>query len=525
MGRENLRRRTPIRPATLVAIAVAAAVVAAASPASDAKQSRVGKQVELAPPAARSSAAGTPVLTVGQTPTGQTVPSGFLGLSLEYRAIEGYAGTNPLAINPVLVQLIRNLTPGQAPVLRIGGGSTDHTWWPVAGFRQPPGVDYVLSKTWLAVMAALARAVNARLILGVNLEADNAKLASAEAHAMLAGIGSRYVKAWELGNEPELYGSWGWYVKHGRSVPGRPHGYNFAAFTRDFSHISASLPRLPLAGPTVGGQKWIKGDLDPFIKAEPRLGVVTLHRYPLLSCFNTPASPQFPTIGHLLAPVASTGLADTLTSYATDAHAHHLALRVDEINTVSCGLTFGVGDSFASGLWALDTMFELARVGVDGVNIHTFPGSFSAPFTFAQTSGRWSALVEPEYYGLLMFAKAAPPGARLLPVSGTAGQALRTWATLGRDGRIRVVLINESARSSTQVAIKAPAATGPGTLDRLRAPSLKASSGVTLSGQSFGASTSTGLLTGPSTAGSVAQVGGDYVVQVPAASAALLTIP
>jgi hypothetical protein len=519
MGRENLRRRTPIRPATLVAIAVAAAVATATSPASDAKQSRVAR-----PAAARFAAVTTPELTIGKAPTGQAIPSGFLGLSLEYKAIEGYAGTNPQAINPVLVQLIRNLSPNQAPVLRIGGGSTDHTWWPVAGFRQPPGVNYVLTKTWLAVTAVLARALDARLTLGINLEENSNRLASAEAKAMLAGIGSRYVRAWEPGNEPELYASWGWYVRHGRSVPGRPRGYNFAAFTREFSHLAAALPRVPMAGPTVGGAKWIKGDLDRFISSEPRLGVVTVHRYPLISCFQTPASPKFPTIGHLLSSASSTDLADTLTSSVATAHAHHLALRVDEINTVSCGATFGVGNAFASGLWALDMMFELARVGVDGVNIHTFPGSFSAPFTFTHTGTTWSAAVEPEYYGMLMFAQAAPPGSQLLPVSGTAGQSLVSWATHGRDGHVRVVLINKSSRGSTQVAIKVPGAVGAASIESLQAPSLKASSGVTLAGQSFGASTNTGLLTGPSTAVSVPQTGSDYVVRVPAASAALLTI-
>jgi len=41
---------------------------------------------------------------------------------------------------------------GQAPVLRIGGDSTDTTWWPTPGLRPPPGVTYSLSPRWLAVV-------------------------------------------------------------------------------------------------------------------------------------------------------------------------------------------------------------------------------------------------------------------------------------------------------------------------------------------------------------------------------------
>src|SRR6185437_16316182 len=74
----------------------------------------------------------TLALSVGK-PTGRTIPSGFLGLSFEYPALAAYAGTDPGAVNPVLVQLIRNLSPGQAPILRIGGDTTDWTWWPVHG--------------------------------------------------------------------------------------------------------------------------------------------------------------------------------------------------------------------------------------------------------------------------------------------------------------------------------------------------------------------------------------------------------
>jgi hypothetical protein len=173
----------------------------------------------------------------------------------------------------------------------------------------------------------------------------------------------------------------------------------------------------------------------------------------------------------------------------------------------------------------LDSLFEMARVGVDGVNIHSYPGATYELFTFQRAHGRWRAAVEPEYYGMLMFAQAAPPGARLLGVSWRqrAGERLHVWATRAPDGRIRVVLINDRGRSQT-VAVRAPATAGAATLERLTAPSLGATAGVTLAGQGFGSETPTGQLAGRPAVGSITPVAGSYSFRLPGASAALLTI-
>ena len=51
-------------------------------------------------------------LAVTETTLSRPIPPGFLGLSLEYNSIEQYAGTDPGAIDPVFVQLVRNPEPG-----------------------------------------------------------------------------------------------------------------------------------------------------------------------------------------------------------------------------------------------------------------------------------------------------------------------------------------------------------------------------------------------------------------------------
>jgi hypothetical protein len=67
----------------------------------------------------------TATVTVRAASSGRRVPFGFLGLSLEYSAVEAYAGRDPRALNRVFVQLVRNLVPGQAPVIRIGGAAAE----------------------------------------------------------------------------------------------------------------------------------------------------------------------------------------------------------------------------------------------------------------------------------------------------------------------------------------------------------------------------------------------------------------
>ena len=462
-------------------------------------------------------------VTIGGGGSGQPIPGGFLGLSLEYPAVPGYAATVPGLVNPLFEQLIRNLAPGQSPVLRIGGDSTDRTWWPVGQVARPPGVTYSLSPRWLAITRALAEAVRARLILGINLEAADPVVAVGEARALLAGIGRRWVKALEVGNEPNWYSTFPWYRKPaGRPVPGRPKDYNLRAFTRQFSTWSGVLPRIPLAGPTVGSFAWLT-HLGRLLAAEPTLRVVTVHRYPLNRCFTSPGSASYPTVANVLNRSASRGLAHGIARYVAIAHEHSAAFRVDEMNSVACGGKSGVSNTFASALWALDALFAMARTGVDGVNIHTFPGARYGLLSLRQAQGRRSASVRPEYYGLLMFARAAPPGSKLLVAVATGNPAVRAWATAAPDGRTRLVLINDDIFHRHTVLVRTPAPAGTATLERLSAPSAFATSGVTLAGQSFGAETQTGTLRGPRRASSLDLLAGAYEVMLPAASAAMLT--
>jgi len=461
---------------------------------------------------------------VSSTPTGQPMPSGFVGVSVEYRALHQYTGRDPLAIDPVLLGLIQGLAPGQSPVIRIGGDSTDGSWWPIRGMIPQGGIYYPITQGWLRTTQALAADLNAKLILGINLAAGRPAIAAAEGRALVAGIGSQYIDALEIGNEPDLYGAFAWYHdRRGRSYRSRPSGYALAGYTRQFTQWAAVLPQVPLAGPATSGPAWM-GGLASFVAAEPRLGLVTYHRYPLRACSTDPTAPDFPSIANLLADSSSSGLAQPVAAYAQIAHAHGLPFRIAEMNSASCEGAAGVSDTFASALWALDTLFNFAAAGVDGVNFHMLPGAHYELFTVSQTAaGTWQAFVHPEYYGLLMFAQAFPPGARLLPVGAPTGP-VKVWATLGTDGTTRVVVINQDPTSDHTVEIQLPETTASGTVETLQAPSVPSTSGVTLGGQTFGPQTTTGTLPGPAVTTTVTPALGMYSLDVPAGSAELLTV-
>ncbi|HET9105485.1 MAG TPA: glycosyl hydrolase family 79 C-terminal domain-containing protein [Solirubrobacteraceae bacterium] len=506
-------------------IAVAGAGTPGSGPASQTATTTVPAGSGPAPGAGRPR-----TIRIGASTTGAPVRPGFLGFSFEFQAVRSYTGSNPAAINPVLVQLIRNLTPGQAPVIRIGGDSTDVSWVPTPGVPAPSYVSYRLSPSWLATTAALARLLGARMTMGINLAAHEPALAGAEARAFLRSFGSGTLAALEIGNEPNVYAKI--QILHtllGAPLYARPRDYGYPAFRREYLAEAAALPPIPAwgpalaVGPTPLPGSWIN-TIPDFLRRNPGVTTMTVHRYPLRNCFVAPDSPQYPSVPHLLAPYATVGLAAGLRPWIARAHAQHRALRVDELNSVACRGKAGVSDVFASALWVTDALFSLVHARVDGVDLHTLPHSAYELFAFSRDAATWQASVKPVYYGLELFAQAAPAGARLLPVAGgTRMPGLSVWATRAPNGTVRTVLINKSTRSDRTVNLRPPAGlAATATIERLRGPSVHARGHITLGGATYGPDTSSGRL---ATVHVTAVRGGSagYTVVVPHASAALVT--
>ena len=509
---------------------VAAVLLSSTQPGPVPTGSRVARASTVAPDPPHPGDPSVSV-SVSDRAVGAPIPSGFLGFSFEFQGVRAYTGSDPAHINPVLVQLIRNLTPGQAPVLRIGGNSTDVSYVTGPGVRPLPYVGYELTPSWMATTGALARQLRARMIMGLNLAANNPALDAAELHDYVNALGEPAIDAVEIGNEPNVYNKITVYrTPAGAPLHARPSSFGYPAFRTQFEAIARQTEPQALAGPALaagpspGRGSWVNTVSD-LLRRERRLSTMTVHRYPLRNCYVPPSSPQYPTISHLLSSYATVTLADSMKRWIAIAHAQHRRIRLDELNSVACRGKAGVSDAFASALWVTDALFGLARAGVDGVNLHTLPNTAYELFAFSRRDGRWQAQVRPVYYGLELFAQAAPAGARLLALSRHGADAgLSAWATRAPDHRLRVVLINKSQTRRKTVTVRLPVGTPPtASVTRLLAPSVRAGQGVTLAGRSYGSETASGQLGTPELE-PARVVRGRVTLSVPAASAALLTL-
>ena len=474
-------------------------------------------------------------VSVSGTPVARPLPQGFLGIAIEFRTVGSWEPGGSAAPNPVLAQLVHNLNPIGRPWIRIGGESTDRSWWPTVGVPQPLGVTETLGPAWGQALRQLAVSTNAKLLLGLNLEANRPRLDHNEAYQYLNVLGRRYIGALEVGNEPDLYPliPWyelvdgkvePWYVHAGTPVYARKRTYGPTQFGHELARTLAVLPKLPEAGPETRHPEWLQQFVN---EVRPRGLPMTLtsHAYGLNQCVKDPAARSYPTVSNLLTLFASReNMLGHDNPYIGLAHADGGSFRVDEMGSVTCDGHAGVSDTMASALWALDALFYLDSHDVDGVNLHSFPGSTNGLFDLTQVNGTWGATVHPLYYGALMFAQAAPEGSRLLAVRDGEDSLLRVWSTIGTDHKVRVLLINDNLQSTGQITVHSPTGWGSqaASIERLLAPSATATTDITLGGQSF-APGSDGVLAAPTT-GTVSPQRGAYTVTMAPGTAALLTL-
>ena len=498
-----------------LALAAVGAVLAVFGAACGGSSPATARTAQAAVPQLR----GGTTISVGSNADGPKIPDGFLGLSIEYHTLKDYVGVNPAKPNATFLQLLRNLAPSGTPVLRMGGDSTDWTWWPVPGMPRPGGAKFALTPSYASTLKAVAQAVHGKLLLGINFEADSRSVASYEERQLSKRIGSSRIEAFELGNEPELYHKYAWYTtRSGNRVLGRPSDYTTQAFMKDFAHIAGGLPREPLAGPEATSTNWL--NLSAFLNTQPRLSLVTVHTYPLKHC--SPGAR--PTEAELFLPSSLQGLSSEVAGWAKIAAGRHLPLRVDEMNSVTCGGYPPISGSFGPALWALNILPMYAKAGAVGVNFHTIPFTWQALIEPVERDSSQLHVV-PEYYGLLTFAKLAPAGSQLLNTSASANAGLFEWADRTPAGTENVVITNPSSTAGA-VKVNVPSQSSPGTVTVLRAHGgLGANDGVSLGGQSL--STKTGLLIGPTNSTTVKPTtnGHTYQLNLPGASAVILSFP
>jgi hypothetical protein len=440
-------------------------------------------------------------LVVSGADTGQPLAADFIGLSYESAILA--AGDYFTPDNASILGLIRAL--GDDGVIRIGGNTSERTAWRPQAAPAAAG-SFVITPESIDRLAAVLRIAGWKLIYGLNLARGTPPEAAAEAAYVARAVGANLL-AFQIGNEPDGFGRW---------TAVRPPTYDAAAFLEEWRTLHAAIraraPDARFAGPDVAAASdWVAA----FAAARPEgLVLLTSHHYA-----EGPAGSPDVTLAKLLR--ANEQVAPTLNSLVGFSRSYRLPYRIVEANSVYNEGEPGVSDTLGAALWGLEFMFEAAAAGAAGVNFHGGVHNGHAELDkayppIARGGGHYRA--RPLYYGMLMFAQAARGAlipARLVPDGGD----LKAFAVRALDQTLRICLINKGAHAA-RLRIDPGRSFMAASIMRLTGPAIDATAGITLGGSSvdeFGA-------WAPATREMVNPTGGEFTLDVPPASAALMVL-
>lgn len=438
------------------------------------------------------------------TTAGRQIPSTFMGFSHEWGTAQKIMGSSSTAVDEAYRQLLKNLMFYGADTIhvRIGGNSTDSSGEPDATTVQP--------------FVELANTLGVNFTLGVNLGSNNVQLAVDQARFYAQQMPPAYLGAIEIGNEPDTYAANGY----------RPSGYSYNDYLADFDEWKVNiLPVIP-SSVRLMGASWASTS-----------SLVNLSNYTSNEMSSLSTLSQHYYVGNaatvtdtkiLLTSNAATYGPNAVATSVNIAHNAGLPFRMGELNSLYNGGLSGVSNTFQSSLWALDTMFEYWNVGVDGVNwqVGSYSGNPYNPFniTSSSSSGKtaYTVVVNPLYYGLLLFQQATANRAYLLPVTLKTSANLKTWATIDTYGCVRILVINKDTSMEGNVSISA-GNYSKATVTRLLAPSYSSTKGITLGGQTFDDS-SDGILQGAASTEAYSADAGSFSIPIKAVSAMLVQL-
>jgi glycosyl hydrolase family 79 len=437
------------------------------------------------------------------------VPRSFLGVSTEYWTIPVWAR------HMRLLRRVFSLIAQEGPVvLRIGGNSADQSIW--SPRKELPEWVFELTPSWLAQTSAIVRQLHVKLILDLNLLSATPATASKWASTAERRLPRGSVIGFEIGNEPDIYNpaSFRKITSGPTKLPSRLTAASYAAAYRTYDRaLDRSVPGIPLFAPALAEpQKNLSWISTLLAGSHHGLTAITAHRYPLSACARS--GPNVPTVARLLSERVTAGMAASVKPAVRLARRAHLPVRLSEFNSVTCGGTRGVSNTFATALWAPDALLELIHQGVRSAALHVRDNAINMAFSLTNRG----LVAFPLLYGLITYAHTLGTDPQLLParVQTTPGAHLKAWAVL--DGKqLRILLINKS-RSATSVSLTLPAI-GPATVHRLTAASASATNHVTLDGQNLN---SQAQWTGRAAPETVAPSRGKYPVHLPGISAAIV---
>jgi len=434
-------------------------------------------------------------ITLDESHPGYTIPATFEGLSYETPMLVDspeFLNEN----NKVLIQLIKNLGQG---ILRIGGNSSDLIKWAGSASTAKTPAN-TLTTSEIDRLSAFDKAIGWPVLFGLNLGSGTAASAANEAAYVHKSLMNN-LYALQSGNEPDVFD-----LRPGSSK------YNYTDYQQEwgayFSAIRKQVPSAPFAGPDITpfNNKWIisfAGDENKNIR------LMDGHYY-----VTGPASISSISYNDIL--TQNTKLDAYLGTLHTESSKYHLPFRISECNSVFGGGKRGVSDVFASALWALDFMWEVAGYKGQGVNFHGGGNSFVySPVTIENGA----FIARPEYYAMLAF-KYGAVGQTIIPVTVSRPEYnFSANACVSADSTYSITLVNKEVESSFAFTIQLSKTASTVQVARLTAP------GIDSSTASFAGSTVNADGTfDPNITEQYNINQKSFVINVPAGSAAVVTV-
>jgi hypothetical protein len=346
-------------------------------------------------------------------------------------------------------------------VLRIGGNSVDQMHWMPTGAGRTSGQ---VAPSDIDALAGFLQQAGWNCLYGVNLATSTPAAAAAEVAYAVQALGSSLYGI-EIGNECDLYG--GHYFSPWSLQ-------NFGGLWEKFrGAILQTSPNVPLTGPASAGN--ISNWTIPFGRytGPAQIALLTQHYY--RGNGQSPSS----TDAELVTPDAA--LSKDLAQLAAGAASIDVPFRLSETNSYYNGGAPGVSDSYASALWVLDHLFNIALAGGSGANLHG-GGSGGGYTPIADNNG---AVIEarPEYYGTLLFCLAGP-GVLLGTAVAAAGLNITAYTVRAPDGSLNLVVVNKEAAQGLRLYIDCGRNIHSAAAVVMSGAALNATGGITIQGAS-----------------------------------------